>query len=99
MVHTTSFDALCIQLADYIMDYNIISEKAWETAQYCLADSIGCAIKALSFPACTQLLGPWVPGIEVSRGARVLGTDFELDPIKAAFDIGTLIRWLDYNDT
>ncbi|HRE30709.1 MAG TPA: bifunctional 2-methylcitrate dehydratase/aconitate hydratase, partial [Candidatus Berkiella sp.] len=94
-----SFDELLVVLADYICDAQIESELAFETAKYCLVDSMGCAMLALTFPACTKLLGPWVSGSKVERGARVPGTPYELDPIKAAFDIGTMIRWLDYNDT
>lgn len=94
-----SFDEVIVQITDYIFDYPIQSNVALETARYCLVDSLGCAILALNFKACTQLLGPWVSGMQISQGVRVLGTTFELDPIKAAFDIGTLIRWLDFNDT
>ncbi|MFI4938369.1 MAG: MmgE/PrpD family protein, partial [Candidatus Berkiellales bacterium] len=92
-------DNIIIKIADYIVDYEITSELAFKTAQYCLADSLGCAMLALTFKDCTQLLGPWVSGMKIEHGSRVPGTSFELDPIKAAFDIGTLIRWLDYNDT
>lgn len=94
-----AFDELLNKLADYICDVAITSELAYKTAKYCLVDSMGCAMLALTFPACTKLLGPWVSGSRVEMGARVPGTSYELDPIKAAFDIGTLIRWLDYNDT
>ncbi len=94
-----AFDELLNQLANYICDVDITSELAYETAKYCLVDSMGCAMLALTFPACTKLLGPWVSGSRVEMGARVPGTKYELDPIKAAFDIGTIIRWLDYNDT
>jgi 2-methylcitrate dehydratase len=93
------FDSELIQIADYVFDYEIKSDIAFETAKYCLADSLGCAALALTFPACKKLLGPWVSGIHIEQGARVIGTPFELDPIKAAFDNGTVIRWLDYNDT
>ncbi len=93
------FDSALQSLADYIVDTPINSQSAFETAKYCLIDSIGCAILALSYPACTKLLGPVVSGMSIEQGARVLGTSFELDPLKAAFDTGTLIRWLDYNDT
>lgn len=93
------FDPLLNKLADYICDYSITSNLAFETAKFCFADSLGCAMLALTFPACKKLLGPWVEGCQIELGARVPGTAFELDPIKAAFDIGTLIRWLDYNDT
>ena len=94
-----AFDAVLVKLADYIIDYEIKSELALETAKYCLIDSLGCAMLALSYPACTKLLGPVVPEMSIEQGARVIGTDYELDPLKCAFDTGTLIRWLDYNDT
>ncbi|MBS0290483.1 MAG: bifunctional 2-methylcitrate dehydratase/aconitate hydratase [Proteobacteria bacterium] len=93
------YDPELVVMSDYLMDYEISSPLAWETAKYCLLDSLGCAMLALSFGACTKLLGPYVPGMHIDQGARVPGTSFELDPIKAAFDIGTMIRWLDYNDT
>lgn len=93
------YDEILIKIVDYVYDYKITSDLAFETAKYCLIDSLGCAILALNFPECTKLLGPWVSGTNIENGARVLGTSYELDPIKAAFDIGTLIRWLDYNDT
>src|SRR6266702_3687629 len=86
-------------IADYLCDYRITSEEAYDTARYSLMDSMGCAMLALRFPECARLLGPVVPGTAVPLGARVPGTLFELDPVKAAFDIGTLIRWLDFNDT
>ncbi len=94
-----SYDPQLLKIADYIVDYEITSDLAWETAKYCLIDSLGCAMLALSYPACKKLLGPWVSGTKIENGARVPGTSYELDPIKAAFDIGTMIRWLDYNDT
>src|SRR5205085_5040124 len=75
------------------------SDEAYETAGYCLLDTLGCGILALNYPACTKLLGPVVPGTVVPNGARVPGTDYELDPVAAAFNIGTIIRWLDFNDT
>lgn len=92
-------DALLVQIADYVFDTVISSEEAFKTAYCALLDSIACAMMALDVPQCRQLLGPIVPGSIVPKGARVLGTSFELDPIKAAFDIGSCIRWLDYNDT
>lgn len=88
-----------VALADYVSHTDIQSELAYSTARYCLMDSIGCAILALQYSACTKLLGPIVPGTTVPHGARVPGTDYILDPILAAFNIGTLIRWLDFNDT
>ncbi len=92
-------DALLVAIADYVADHRITSAEAYATARYCLLDSLGCALLALRYPACARHLGPIVPGTTVPRGARVPGTSFELDPIKAAFDIGCLVRWLDYNDT
>jgi len=92
-------DQVLVDIADYVMNYTITSELAYDTARYCLMDSLACGILALKFPACTKLLGPIVPGTVVPHGARVPGMDFELDPVKAAFDIGAIIRWLDFNDT
>lgn len=88
-----------VALADYVSQTSIQSPLAYETARYCLMDSIGCAILALQYSACTKLLGPLIPGTTVPHGARVPGTNYILDPILAAFNIGTLIRWLDFNDT
>lgn len=93
------YDSVLVKIADYVKDYKINSDLAFETAKYCLIDSIGGAILALNFPECTKLLGPWVSGISIQEGAHVIGRQGELDPIKAAFDNGTLIRWLDFNDT
>jgi len=92
-------DQVLVEIAEYVTNYVILSEDAFETARLCLLDSLGCALLALSYPECTKLLGPVVPGVTISPGARVPGTAFELDPVTAAFNIGTLIRWLDYNDT
>ena len=92
-------DELIIQIADYVMDYEIQSDEAYETAKSCLIDTLGCGLLALSFPACTKLLGPVVEGTEVPYGVRVPGTFHLLDPVKGAFDIGCIIRWLDFNDT
>lgn len=86
-------------IADYVLRENLSSELAYTTARYCLMDALGCAILALQYPACKKLLGPIVPGTIVPTGARVPGTSFILDPILAAFNIGTMIRWLDFNDT
>jgi 2-methylcitrate dehydratase len=86
------------EIADYVVDFEITRDEALETARYGLMDSLGCAMLALRFPACTKLLGHIVPGTEVPLGARVPGTNLVLDPVKAAFDTGILIRWLDYND-
>jgi 2-methylcitrate dehydratase len=94
-----SFDPLLEQIAAYVADFQIASAEAYETARYCLMDSLGCAMLALNYPACTKLLGPVVTDTVVPCGSRVPGTRFELDPVTAAFNIGTLIRWLDFNDT
>ena len=91
-------DREMVDIADYVVDYKIESDLAFDTACYILMDSIGCALLALKYSECTKLLGPVVPGNSVPKGVRVPGTGFELDPVKAAFDIGTLIRWLDFND-
>ncbi len=95
----TPFDQPIVDIVDYVFDYTIESPLAYETARYCLLDTLGCGLQALDFPACTKLLGPLVPGLTMHSGARVPGTSYELDPVQAAFNIGTLIRWLDYNDT
>ncbi len=87
------------EIADYVLDYLIDSDEAYAIACYVLLDALGCAFLALSFPECTRLLGPFVEGTSVPLGARVPGTRYVLDPVKGAFDIGILIRWLDYNDT
>jgi 2-methylcitrate dehydratase len=92
-------DQLLIDIADYAISYRIESESAYETAYYCLMDSLACAFQALKYPACTKLLGPVVPGATMPGGARVPGTSYELDPVQAAFNIGSMIRWLDFNDT
>jgi len=88
-----------VEIADYVADYVVTSGEALETARLCLLDSLGCALLALNYPECARLLGPVVPGVTTRLGARVPGTRFELDPVTAAFNIGTLIRWLDFNDT
>jgi 2-methylcitrate dehydratase len=92
-------DAVLSAIADYALDYRTPSELARETAYYCLLDTLGCGFQALRFPACTKLLGPVVPGAGMRGGVRVPGTAHELDPVSAAFNIGTMIRWLDFNDT
>jgi 2-methylcitrate dehydratase len=86
-------------IADYALGYEIKSDLAYDTARYCLLDTLGCGLEALEYPACTKLLGPIVPGTTVPHGVRVPGTSFQLDPVQAAFNIGAMIRWLDYNDT
>lgn len=92
-------DKELMTIADYAAKHQITSELAYTTARYCLMDTIGCAMLALQYSACTKLLGPIVPGTIVPVGARVPGTNYLLDPILAAFNIGTLVRWLDFNDT
>ncbi len=92
-------DAILATIADYTLNFKAESIAARETARFCLMDSLGCAVLALSYPACTKLLGPVVPGATLSNGVRVPGTLYQLDPVQAAFNIGTMIRWLDFNDT
>ena len=92
-------DQVLVDIADYICDYEINSTEAYDTARNCLMDTLGCGLLALRFPECTKLLGPLVEGTTVPNGARVPGTQFRLDPMKAAWDIGCIVRWLDYNDT
>ncbi len=92
-------DRLLVDIANYAGEYDAASDLACETAWHCLIDSLACALQALRFPACTKLLGPVVPGATMARGARVPGTSYELDPVQAAFNLGTMIRWLDFNDT
>ena len=92
-------DTLLTEIADYVLEFRADGDEARRIARYCLMDTLGCGILALSYPACTKLLGPVVPGAELRGGARVPGTRFELDPVTAAFNIGALIRWLDFNDT
>ncbi len=92
-------DQVLVDIADYVTGYEIDSDAAYETAHYCLLDTLACGFQALDYPACTKLLGPVVPGATLKGGARVPGTDYELDPVQAAFSIGAMIRWLDFNDT
>jgi len=92
-------DQVLVDIADYVLNFKVESREAFETARYCLIDALGCGLEALAYPACSKLLGPVVPGTVVPHGARVPGTEFQLDPVQAAFNIGTLIRWLDFNDT
>src|SRR5690606_31340054 len=92
-------DRLLTDLADYVLEFRADGEEARRIARYCLLDTLGCGMLALQFPACTKLLGPVVPGATLARGARVPGTRYELDPVTAAFNVGAMIRWLDYNDT
>ncbi len=92
-------DKVLTDIADYVVHYRVGSKEAFDTARLCLMDTLGCGLEALEYPACTKLLGPLVPGTVVPHGARVPGTPFQLDPVSAAFNIGTMIRWLDFNDT
>ena len=92
-------DEVLTDIADYALNYQIDSDLAYSTAQHCLIDTLGCGLEALEYPACTKLLGPIVPGTVVPNGARVPGTSYQLDPVQAAFNIGAMIRWLDFNDT
>jgi 2-methylcitrate dehydratase len=92
-------DQVLVDIADYVSKYKIKSAEAYDTARLCLMDTLGCGLEALSYPACTKLMGPIVPGTVVLNGAKVPGTPFQLDPVQAAFNIGAMIRWLDFNDT
>jgi 2-methylcitrate dehydratase len=92
-------DKVLIDIADYALGYEVKSDLAYSTARACLIDTLGCGLEALEYPACTKLLGPVVPGTVVPSGARVPGTSYQLDPVQAAFNIGAMIRWLDFNDT
>ena len=94
------FDKILTDIAQYASDYVIKSDEAYDTARYCLMDTIGCGLLALKYPNCTKLLGPVVPGANFPNlGAKVPGTSYQLDPERAAFNIGAMVRWLDYNDT
>ena len=92
-------DRELVTIAQYVLDYEVNSAEAFQTARLCLMDSLGCAVLALRFSECAKMLGPVVPGTVVPHGARVPGTDYVLDPVTAAFNIGTMVRWLDFNDT
>src|SRR5690349_9816119 len=92
-------DTVLVAIADYARSFAITSQQAYDTARYCLMDTLACGFQALKYPACTKLLGPVVPGAVMPGGARVPGTSFELDPVQAAFNIGAMVRWLDFNDT
>lgn len=92
-------DQVLVDIVDYVLNTGIDSALALDTARNCLLDTLGCGLEALSYPACTKLLGPIVPGTIVPNGAKVPGTQFQLDPVQAAFNIGAMIRWLDFNDT
>jgi len=92
-------DKVLTDIADYVGNHAIKSAEAYNTARLCLIDTLGCGLEALEYPACTKLLGPVVPGAVLPNGAKVPGTPYQLDPVTAAFNIGTMIRWLDFNDT
>ena len=92
-------DQVLVDIADYVCSDAALSDLAYETAHYCLLDTLACGFQALDYPACTKLLGPVVPGATLPGGARVPGTSYELEPVMAAFNIGAMIRWLDFNDT
>ncbi|MBT8132060.1 MAG: bifunctional 2-methylcitrate dehydratase/aconitate hydratase [Gammaproteobacteria bacterium] len=92
-------DQVLVDIADYVCKKTIDSDLAYETARYCLMDTLACGFQALDYPACTKLLGPVVPGATMPGGARVPGTSYELDPVQAAFNLGAMVRWLDFNDT
>lgn len=92
-------DQEIVAIADYVKDSPITSQEAMETARYCLMDTLGCGLLALSYPACTKLLGPVVPGATMANGVKIPGTAYQLDPVQGAFNIGAMIRWLDFNDT
>jgi 2-methylcitrate dehydratase len=95
----TGWDQVLVDIADYVCGHSIESDLAYETAHYCLMDTLACGFQALDYPACTKLLGPVVPGATLPGGARVPGTSYELEPVMAAFNIGAMNRWLDFNDT
>ncbi|MEZ5853305.1 MAG: MmgE/PrpD family protein [Hyphomicrobiaceae bacterium] len=104
MSHTTAAanpvtEPLLLQLADYALSQHHGSPEARKTARLCLIDALGCALEAQTFPACMKLMGSLVPGATLPQGARVPGTSWQLDPVQAAFNIGSMVRWLDYNDT
>jgi 2-methylcitrate dehydratase len=92
-------DRVLTLIADYVTKYQVTSKEAYETARYCLMDTLGCGFEALEYPACTKLLGPIDAATVVPSGARVPGTKFQLDPVQAAWNLGAMIRWLDFNDT
>lgn len=93
------WDQVLVDIADYVCNYKVTSDLAYDTAHYCLMDTLACGFQALDYPACTKLMGPVVPGATLAGGARVPGTSYELDPVLAAFNIGAMNRWLDFNDT
>ncbi|MCG8436537.1 MAG: bifunctional 2-methylcitrate dehydratase/aconitate hydratase, partial [Pseudomonadales bacterium] len=99
LANRPDYDQVIQDIADYVINFDIQSQEAMDTARNCLIDTLGCGLLALRFPECTKHLGPLVQGTLVPNGARVPGTSFSLDPVKAAWDIGCIIRWLDFNDT
>ena len=92
-------DPVMVEIADYAVNYVPDSKEAIDTARYCFMDTMGCGLLALRYPDCAKHLGPIVPGAVLTNGARIPGTDWQLDPVHAAFNIGAMIRWLDFNDT
>ena len=92
-------DRVLVDIADYVVGDSVFSPLAYETARHCLIDTLGCGLQALDYPACTKLLGPLVPGMTVPNGVPIPGTTHRLDPVQAAFNIGAMVRWLDFNDT
>lgn len=97
---SSKFDSVIENIVDYVLNQDVsASEEAMETARYCFMDTISCGLYALQYPACTKMMGPIVPGATLDNGARVPGTNYELDPVRSAWNIGAMIRWLDYNDT
>lgn len=97
--NNTKYDQVIIDIVDYVTQQPVISELAYETAYYCFLDTLGCGMESLEYPACRKLLGPIIPGTIVPNGTKIPGTQFQLDPIQAAFNIGAMNRWLDFNDT
>ncbi len=93
------YDQVLVNIVDYVMDTRVSSAEVLDTARHCLLDTLGCGLEALEYPACKKMLGPVVPGTYVPNGSRVPGTNYQLDPVQAAFNIGTMVRWLDFNDT
>src|SRR5580700_7660609 len=97
--HRPPFDSVMVDIVDYVTRGEAPSALAYETARHCLLDTLGCGLEALEYPACTKLLGPVVPGTIVPHGAKVPGTSYQLDPVHAAWNLGVMVRWLDFNDT
>src|ERR1035437_5140978 len=91
-------DQVLLDIADYVLNYQIRDKQAIDAARLCMTDAIACALDALDFPECTKLVGPVVPGTVVPHGSRVPGTRHELDPVTGAFNLGCMIRWLDFDD-